>query len=75
MDARLYILSDELCQVNTRVSLIAKWKARLAGFVEFPFPSLEASKDEDDNGDSGSDADATANEDASSSSDNEITAS
>ena len=71
MDARLYILSDKLSQVNTRVSLIAKWKARLAGFVEFPFPSLEASKDEDDDDDS-DDNDDDEDKDASSLSDDKM---
>ena len=71
MNARLDTLSDELCQVNTRVSRIARWQARLGGFVESPSPSLEASEDEDDDGDSNDDND---DEDVSSSSDDEITA-
>ena len=52
MDACLNTLSDELCQVNTPVSRIARWQARHGGFVESPSPSLEAFKDEDDDGDS-----------------------
>ena len=42
MDARLDTLNDKLCQVNTHVSHIARWQARLVGFVKSPFPSLEA---------------------------------
>ena len=57
MDARLDILSDELCQVNTCVGHIAQWQARLGGFVESPSPSPEASEDEDDDGDSNNDDD------------------
>ena len=33
MDACLDTLSDELCQVNTRVGRIARQQARLGGFV------------------------------------------
>ena len=51
MDARLDTLSDELCQVNTRVGHIAWWQARLGGFVASPFPFPEAFEDEDDDGD------------------------
>ena len=75
MDARLNTLSDELCQVNTPVSRIARWQACHGGFVESPFPSPKASEDEDSVGDFDSDADATADEDASSSKDDEMTAS
>ena len=74
MDACLDTLSDELCQGNTRVSRIARWQARLGGFVESPYPSPEASKDEDDAGDSDS-GDADEDEPSSSSSDEELTAS
>ena len=48
MDARLDTLTTELYQVNTRVSRIARWQARLGGFVESPSPPLEASEDDDD---------------------------
>ena len=51
MDAFLDTLSTELYQVNTRVSCIARWQARLGGFVESPSPplvALETSEDEDD---------------------------
>ena len=65
MDARLDSLTNEMCQVNTRVNHIARQQARLGGFAPSPSPSLEASVDEDDDG--GDD------EDASSSNDDEIT--
>ena len=48
MDACLDTLNDELCQVNTRVGRIARWQARLGGFVTSPFPSLKASENDDD---------------------------
>ena len=73
MNARLNTLSDELCQVNTRVNCIARRQARLGGFVESFSPSLEASKDKDDDGDSGDDDD-DKDKDASSSGDDEMTA-
>ena len=75
MDARFDTLSDELCQVNTHVSCIARRQARLGGFVASPSPSPEASEDEDDDGDFGNDDDANADEDVSSCGDNEMTAS
>ena len=70
MDARLDTLSDELCQVNTRVGRITQRQARLGCFVESPSPSLEAFEDEDDDGDCDDDDD----EDASSSSDDDMIA-
>ena len=51
--------------MNTCVDRIARRQAHLGGFVESPFPSLEASKDDDDDDE---------DEDASSSSDDEMTA-
>ena len=75
MDAHLDTLSTELYQVNTHVKRIARWQARLGGFVKSPSPSPEASKDEDDDGDSDNDANATTDEDASSSGDDETTTS
>ena len=74
MDACLDTLSDELCQVNTRVGCIARQQAHLGGFVKSHSPSLVAFEDKDDNGDSDGD-DADKDEDPSSSSDNEMTAS
>ena len=70
MDAHIDTLSDELCQVNTCVSRIARRQARLGGFIESPSPSPEASEDEDD-GDSNDDDEE--DKDASSPSDDEMT--
>ena len=67
MDACLDTLSDELYQVNTRVSRIARWQARLGGFVESPSPPPEASGDDDD-----SDDDDDEDGDASSPGDDEM---
>ena len=55
MDARLDYLTDEMCQMNTRVGRIARRQARMVGFTPSPFPSLEALVDEDD--DAGADED------------------
>ena len=80
MDARLNTLSDELCQVNTRVGFIARLQARLGGLVESPSPSPKAFKEEDDDGDSDDDddddddEDEDEDEDASSSGDDTMTA-
>ena len=68
MNARLDTLSDELCQVNTRVDRIAQRQAHLGGFMESSSPSPETSEDDDDDDDDD-------NMDASSSSDDEMTAS
>ena len=75
MDACLDTLSDELCQVNTRVGRIARLQTRLGGFVQSPSPSPEPSKDEDDDGDSNDDDDDydKEDEDASSPSDDKMT--
>ena len=73
MDARLGTLSDELCQVNTCVSYIARRQARLSGFVESPSPSPKAFKDEDDDGNSDDDND-DEDKDTNSPSDDEMTA-
>ena len=48
MDAHLDTFSDELCQVNTRVSRIAWQQAVIGGFTASPSPSPQASKDEGD---------------------------
>ena len=54
--------------MNTHIGRIARWQARLGGFVASPSPSLEASEDEDAaDGD-----DDDKDEDANSSSDEEI---
>ena len=47
MDARLDSLTEEMCQVNTRVERIARRQARLGGFAPSPSPSPEALADED----------------------------
>ena len=47
MNALLAILTDKLCQVNTRVSRIARRQARLGDFTASLSPSLEALRDED----------------------------
>ena len=69
MDARLDTLNTGLYQVNTSVSRIAQWQARIGGFTASPSPSLslEASEDKDDDDDE--------DEDANSSGDKEMTAS
>ena len=71
MDACLDTLSDELCQVNTRVGRIARQQARLGGFVQSPSPSPEASANKDDDGDFDDDDD-DENEDASLPNDDEM---
>jgi len=72
MDASLNTFTNEMYQVNTCVGRIARRQARLCGFVESPFPSLEVSEDEDDGGDSDS-GDANEDEATSSSGDEEMT--
>ena len=59
MDACLDTLSDELCQVNTRVGCIARRQASIGGFIAYTSPSPLALEDKSDYG-SGSD---DANED------------
>ena len=73
MDARLDTLSDELCQVNTRIGRIARQQACFSGFMESPSPSPEASEDEDNDGDTDGDDD-DEDKDTSSSKDEEMTA-
>ena len=70
MDARLDTLNDELCQVNTRVSRIARRQAVMGGFIIASSSSPPTSKDESDDG-SGSD-DADEGDSASSPSDDEM---
>ena len=70
MDARLDTLNDELCQVNTRVSRIARRQAVMGGFIIASSLSPPTSKDESDDG-SGSD-DADEGDSASSPSDDEM---
>ena len=56
-DARLDTLSDELCQVNTRVGRIARRQAVIGGFTVASSPSSPTSKDESDNGSDNDDVD------------------
>ena len=70
MDACLDTFFDELCQVNTRVSRIARRQAHLGGFAASPSPSPKASVNED-----GEDSDDGDDADTSSSSDDEMTTS
>ena len=51
MDARLDTLSDELCQVNTRVGRIARCQAAMGGYTADSSLSPPAFTDEDDDGD------------------------
>ena len=71
MDTCLETFSDELCQVNTNVSCIARRQARLSGFIESSTPFPETFEDEDDDG--GFDG-ADEDDGASSSNDDEMTA-
>ena len=57
--ARLDYLIDEMCQINTQVSRIARRQALLGGFA----PSLEASTDEDDDTGDEEDDDGSSSDD------------
>ena len=70
MDARLDTLSDELCQVNTRVGRIMLRQAVMGGFTVASSPSPPASKDESDDG--SDNEDANEDDDASPPSDNKM---
>ena len=50
MDARLDTLSNELCQVNTRVGRITQRQVVMGGFIVASSPSSKAFEDESDNG-------------------------
>ena len=52
IDAHLNTLSDELCQVNTRVGRIARRRASMGGFTIASSPSTPASEDKSDDGSS-----------------------
>jgi len=80
MDARHDTLTSELYQVNTHVTRIAWWQARMGGFTASPSPSPSPHASEDEDDDDGSiddddDDDDDKDEDASSSCDEEMTAS
>ena len=71
MDARLDTLSDELCQVNTRVGLIAQRQAEMGGYTMPSTPVASADKSDESNSDDDDDATTSNDEedgDASSSS-------
>ena len=76
MDARLDILSDELCQVNTCVGRITRRQVVMGGFTASSSlsPSPQASEDGSDDDGFGSD-DVNEDDGASSFGDEEITAS
>ena len=60
MDARLDILSDELCQVNTCIGRIARRQVVMGGFIVASSPSPSASEDESDEGSGSADKDDSA---------------
>ena len=68
--SRLNHLSDEMCQMNTRISRIARRQSRLSGFV--PSPSPKPAKESSSGGDDDDDDDADG---SSSSSDDKMTTS
>ena len=70
MDARLYTLNDELCQVNTCVGRIARRQVAMDGFTAYTSPSSPTSEDESDDGFDNDDA--NEDEGASLPGDNEI---
>ena len=72
MDACLDTLSDELCQVNTRVGRIARRQAVMGGFIASSSPSPPTLEDKSDDGSDSDDADE--DDDASSFGDNKMTA-
>ena len=60
---RLDYLTNEMCQITTRVGHIARWQARLGGFTPSPSPSLGASTDEDDDAGDDEDDDSSFSDD------------
>ena len=64
MNARLDTLSDELCQVNTRVSHNAQHQAEMGSYTVPSTPVVSVDESDDSNGaDDADDDDATASED------------
>ena len=61
IDARLDTLSDELCQMNTRVGRITRRQAEMGGYT-MPFTPM-ASADKSDGSNSAADDDVTASDD------------
>ena len=43
---RLNYLTDQMCQMNTRIGRITRWQARIDSFGPSPSPSPEALADE-----------------------------
>ena len=77
MDACLDTLSDELCQVNTRVGHIARCQAEMGDYTMPSSPVASANKSDGSNNADDVDDDATASDDeddgdASSPNDDEI---
>ena len=75
VDACFDTLTTKLYQVNTRVSRIAWWQARMGGFATSPSPSPSLKASEDEDADDGSDDDDDDDEeegDANSSGDEEM---
>ena len=72
MDARLDTFSTELYQENTCVGRIARWQARLGGFVKSPSPPPEAPEAFEDNDDSNDNDNDGEDGDANSSNSNEM---
>ena len=72
MNARLDTLNDELCQVTTRISCIARRQACLGGFVASPSPFPEASEDKDKDKDADDGIGDDNDKDANSSNDEEM---
>ena len=74
MDARLDTLSDELCQVNTRVGRIARCQAKMGGYTmpSTPVAPSDESDADDANDDDDADSDDEDDGDASSLSDDEM---
>ena len=71
MDAHLDTLSDELCQVNTRVGRIARRQAKMGGYT-MPSTPVAPADESDANDDDDADSDDEDDGDASSPSDDEM---
>ena len=69
MDAHLDTLSDELCQVNTRVSHIARCQAEMGGYT---IPSTPVASADESDADDATAFDDKDDGDASSSSDEKM---
>ena len=59
---RLDYLTDEMCQITTRVDRIAHQQTHLGGFTPSPSPPLEASANEDDDASSSDDDEMTTSQ-------------